>query len=117
MVIVNYVVRNGRQCVRYFLDSLKRQTYKDFEVNIWDNNSNDNTKEIVKSEYPEFRLHASTENIGVWAAMEKLINQQTGKYIICMTDIILKDDFIEKAVAVMESDPKIGALQAKIYQM
>lgn len=116
-VTVNYIVCNGEKYIRYFLDSLKNQTYKDFKVNVWDNNSTDNTREIVKSEYPEFNLIESPENIGVWAAFEKLASQDDSKYIICMTDVILKEDFIEKAIAAMEQDPQIGGLQAKIYQM
>jgi len=129
IITVNYVVRNGGQYVRFFLDSLKKQTFKDFEVHVWDNNSDDDTREIIKNEYPEFKLHESKENIGVWAAFEKLVHLEAklpsedvlgslaSKYVICMTDVILKEDFIEKAIAVMEKEPQAGALQAKIYQM
>ena len=117
IITVNYVVRNGEKYIRYFLDSLKKQTYQSFEVYIWDNNSTDRTPEIIKNEYPQFKLHESSENIGFWAGQEKLINQTDSKYIICLSDIILKVNFIEKAVRVMEANPDCGALQAKIYQM
>ncbi len=117
MVVLNFVIRNGEKHLRLFLNSIKNQTYTDFAVNIWDNNSTDKTREIIKTEYPDFKLHESSENIGVWSAMEKLINHQNYKYIICMTDIILKNDFIEKSVKIMEQNSDCGALQAKIYQM
>ena len=118
-----YIVRNGGKYIRFFLNSLKNQTLRqssgqaDFEVIIWDNNSTDNTREIIKKEYPEFKLHESSENIGVWAAFEKFLETSTSKYIMCMTDIILKVNFIEKALEIMEANPGCGALQAKIYQM
>ena len=127
MITVNYIVRNDEKRVRLFLNSLKNQTYKDFKINIWDNNSSDNTREIVKTEYPGLNLHESTENIGVWAAFEKLCAIEAkplyrgfasiaSRYVICMTDVILKEDFIEKAEEIMEQNPDAGALQAKIYQ-
>lgn len=137
VITVNYIVRNSEKYIRYFLNSLKNQTYpaqsnpadrqqkgqtlsgagKYFKVNVWDNNSTDSTREIVKNEYPEFNLLESPDNIGVWAAFEKLVNEDDSKYIICLTDVILKEDFIEKAVNIMEQNPNSGSLQAKIYQM
>jgi len=118
MITINYAVKNGGKYIRYFLDSLKTQTYKNFRVNIWDNDSDDDTKEIVRSAYPEFNLIENPENIGFWAAMEQMINEdKDSKYIICMTDVILKDDFLENVAAVMDNDPDCGALQAKVYRM
>lgn len=123
------MVRNGGKYIRFFLDSLKNQTCRDFEVHILDNNSTDDTREIIKKEYPEFILYENQENIGAWAGFEKLINLEinlgvellnrssTPKYIVCMTDVILKEDFLEKALAIMEANPDCGALQAKVYQM
>ena len=116
-ISIIYVVRNGGKYIRLFLDSLKKQTYKDFCLHVWDNNSTDDTREIIKKEYPEFKLFESPENIGVWAAFEKLLRSSTPKYVVCMTDVILKEDFLEKAVEVMEKNPDCGAVQGKIYQM
>src|SRR3989344_367498 len=123
MITVNYIVRNGERDIRLFLDSLKNQTLQQssgqasFKVNVWDNNSSDSTPDIVRKEYPEFELHESKENIGVWAAFEKLVNADKGsKYVICMNDVILDKDFLEKAINLMEQNPDAGALQAKIYQ-
>ena len=100
------------------MDSLKKQTYQNLEVNVLDNNSDDNTAEIIQKEYSQFNLIRNKDNIGFWAGQEKLINEYSnGDYIICMSDVILKEDFIEKAVEVMEENPDCGAVQAKVYQM
>lgn len=117
LISVNYVVRNGGKYIHYFLNSIKNQTYRDFEVHVLDNNSDDDTREIIRQKYPEFNLHESSENIGAWAGFEKLLGNSTSKYIICMTDVILKENFLEKAVVILENNPDCGALQAKVYQM
>lgn len=125
LITVNYVVRNGEKYIRLFLDSLKNQTFKNFQVHILDNNSTDNTRKIIKEEYSEFILHENKENIGAWAGFEKLLNSKvellgissTSEYVVFMTDVILKEDFLEKAVEIMEANSDYGALQAKVYQM
>ena len=78
-----------------FVASLKAQTYTNIETNILD------TRE---------------DNIGFWAGQEKLLAQSHGKYIICMSDVILDKDFIKNAVEILERDDQIGAVQAKILQ-
>lgn len=93
LISVNLVFHKDKSFFKPQLDSLSVQTYKNFEINIWDNQKN---------------------NIGFWAGQEKLLGQSNGKYIICMSDVILDKDFIKNAVDVMERDEKIGALQAKI---
>src|SRR3989338_1252840 len=116
-VTINLAVRNGAKFIRHTLNSVKSQTYGNMEINVFDNNSNDETVEIVTTEFPEYKLTRSGENIGIWAAQEKLFDISNGKYIGALTDVILDPYFIENAVSIMEYDDKIGAVQAKIYQM
>ena len=116
-VTIILAVRNGAKFIRHTLNSVKSQTYGNMEINVFDNNSNDETVEIVTTEFPEYKLTRSGENIGIWAAQEKLFDISNGKYIVALTDVILDPYFIENAVSIMEYDDKIGAVQAKIYQM
>lgn len=116
-VSINMVVHNGEGFIRYSLDSLEKQTFRDFEVNILDNASNDDTRKIIKQKYPQFNLIENDENIGFWAGQDKLLAQSGGEYILAMTDVVLKEDFLEKAVLAMEKDKSIGALEPKIYQV
>jgi len=41
------VVLNGEKYIRHCLNSLKKQTYDNLEINILDNGSTDKTKEII----------------------------------------------------------------------
>lgn len=117
LVTINLVVLNGEKYIRHCLNTVKAQTYENIEVNILDNNSNDKTKAIIKSEFPQFNLIEKNENLGLGGGMEELIKHTNGKYKVALcVDVLLNADFIEKAVAVMEEKPKIGALQAKIMR-
>ncbi len=115
-VSVNIVVYNGARYIRHCLSALKKQDYGYFEVNILDNKSTDETAMIIKREFPEFRLIKNNVNLGPWVGWELLYKQTEGKYIIFLSvDVILVEDFITRAVETLESDLKIGGVQAKIY--
>lgn len=72
---------NGKRFLKGCLDSLKCQTFKDFEVIIVDNNSHDDSVSFVKENYPDVgiielasnRGFAGGVNEGIKAAKEDLI--------------------------------------------
>src|SRR5205807_1753411 len=57
LVTINLVVMNGEKYLRHCLDSILQQSYghQNIEVNIWDNNSTDSTKEIIKEYEARFQ--------------------------------------------------------------
>src|SRR3989344_2993828 len=117
LVTINLVVLNGKKYVRHCLKAVQEQTYRNLEINIFDNSSTDGTKEIVREEFPQFNLIESTKNLGTWPGQEKAIESSRGKYIVALSvDVLMHPTAIEKAVEILEKDEKIGALQAKIYQ-
>jgi GT2 family glycosyltransferase len=117
LVTINLIVWNGEKYIRHCLDAVKAQTYENIEVNILDNNSQDKTKEIIKSEYSEFNLVEKEKNIGLGGGMEELLERTNGKYkVFLCVDVLMNPDFVEVAVDTMEKNPKVGALQAKIMR-
>jgi GT2 family glycosyltransferase len=113
---INLVVFNGEKYIRQCLNAIKQQTYRDFEVNIFDNNSSDDTREIVKEEYSEFNLIESPVNLGTWPGHEEALKYSKGEYIVAISvDIILDAKFVEETVKVLNKDPQIGGVEAKIY--
>ena len=117
LVSISLVVRNGEKYIRDCLRSVKDQTHDNLELTVWDNNSGDRTKEIIKKEFPEFRLIEHRENIGFGPAQNRCLEITKGEYVLGLcVDVALNENFVAKAVEVMKSDKKIGALQAKIYK-
>ncbi len=116
LVSINLVIYNGEKYIRHCLDSIKQQTYGNIEVNIFDNNSSDGTKEIIKEEYSQFNLIESPKNLGMWPGQEELLKYSRGEYIVSISvDIILNKNFVEEAIKALEKNPKIGGAEAKIY--
>lgn len=104
-------VYNGSNYIENAIKSILKQSYKDFIVIISDNNSKDNTVEIIKKYlYDErVKLVSRPENIGMIGngnACLKLINT---KYFmgICHDDYFYDDRALEKGVQILESMPDI----------
>jgi len=127
LVTINLVVLNGEKYIRYFLDSLEKQTspHDKIQLNILDNGSSDNTKSIIATynqqlttnNFAKFFLLESKKNLGMWPGQEELLKYADGEYVIATAvDIILDKDFIKNSIEAMEKDKKTGALQAKIYR-
>lgn len=118
LVSVNLVVRNGEKYLRGCLSAVLNQTYENLELTVFDNDSTDKTKEIVRKEFPRFRLVENKENYNFGTGQNRCAKLTKGKYILGLcVDVFLDKDFVKNAVAAMEADEKIGALQAKIYKM
>ena len=64
IIIVNW---NGRDFLGPCLDSVRQQTWRDFEIIVVDNGSTDDSVELLRSEYPESLVVQSAHNGGfIW---------------------------------------------------
>ncbi len=116
-------VRDGAYYLEYCLNSLLNQTYQNFEIIIFDNNSTDDTLKKTKFYQRKFEQKGicfqtieSSKNYFVGGAFNRAFSKTTGKYIMLLcVDVILKDDFLEQALNVFKTKPKFAAIQAKVY--
>jgi len=96
------------------IDSVKAQTYENVELIIINDGSDDlATCEILKSVAEADRLVRliATDHIRPAAARNAGIEAASGKYILPLdADDKIDPSYIEKAVQVMESNEKIGAV-------
>jgi GT2 family glycosyltransferase len=98
------------------------QTYKNVEVLIVDNGSTDNTLKIISKfvshSYIGIELIKNKKNLGFAQGHNIGIEKSRGEFIVCLNqDLILDKDFIKEIVKTFEKNPKIGSVQAKIYQL
>lgn len=88
-------IYNVEKYIRKSLDSIKAQTFTDFEVLCVDDCGTDNSIKIV-NEYckkdSRFKIIKMEKNSGVSAARNAALNIATGKYIV----FVDPDDWIEK---------------------
>jgi GT2 family glycosyltransferase len=115
---VNLLTQNGRKFVRNCLDAIFLQGYRPLEILIMDNDSTDGTGEFIEQHYPSVRLIKNKKNIGFGAGYNELIKQSRGEFVLCINqDTVLDKKIIENAVRVFLQDPKIGAIQTKVFQL
>ncbi len=86
------------------LESIRAQTYQDYEIVIVDDGSTDGTEEMI-SQLPYKVTYSRQENAGVAAASNRLIDLARGQYIAFVhSDDVLMPDAIERMVRVMKAE-------------
>jgi glycosyltransferase involved in cell wall biosynthesis len=95
---------NRKDYLKETLDSILVQTYKDYEIVIVDDGSNDGTEDMLKQLGFPVTYHWQ-ENGGDAAARNKLIELARGQYISFIdSDDLLLPDAIEKLVRIMQTE-------------
>ncbi|MCP4520107.1 MAG: glycosyltransferase [Cytophagales bacterium] len=113
VIIVNYNV-----C--YFLEQALKSVFeasKNLEVEVFvvDNDSKDNSVELVKEKFPQVKLIANKDNVGFSKANNQAIREATGEYILLLNpDTVIEEDTLEKCCQFMDERPKAGALGVKM---
>lgn len=117
-VSIGMPVYNGENFVRYAIDSILNQTYKDFELIIIDNASQDRTREICEhyaSGDKRVRYSRNRENIGAAPNYNKTFYQSKGIYFKWMAhDDVLAPEFLEEAVDILDRNHDVIAVQSEV---
>ena len=91
------------------INCILSQTYKDFELIIYDDGSSDSTIEILESYNDERLSYVSFENQGPPAPLNYIYKKAKGDFIIILHDHdIFSDVLIENCVKVLEENPQAG---------
>ena len=113
VVIVNYNVR-------YFLEQAllavrKAATGLPIEVFVVDNNSVDDSVQMVKDKFPEVKLIANTSNPGFSIANNQAIRESSGKYVLLLNpDTVVEEDTFRICLEFMDQHPDAGGLGVKM---
>lgn len=106
VLIVNY---NGGAYLQAALDSLRRQTFTDFEVIVVDNASSDGSVESIRSEgLPAFTLIQSEENLGFAAGNNLAAQGARGTWLALLNpDAVAEPDWLDQVKAGIHLYPEI----------
>ncbi|KUL03005.1 MAG: Glycosyl transferase, family 2 [Methanoculleus marisnigri] len=112
VVIPNY---NGRRYLDRCLSSLSAQTFKDFEVILVDNGSDDGSSEYVERAFPEVRVVRNKKNLGFAGGVNTGIRLAGGEYILTLNnDTIADRDLLRSFAEAMDSDERVGMCASKM---
>jgi glycosyltransferase involved in cell wall biosynthesis len=100
-------VYNGEQFIKEALDSILRQTYRDFELVISDNASTDSTQEICEvyaAQDQRIRYYRNKQNYGAAENYNRVFKLSTGEYFKWAShDDLCAAEFLDKCVRVLEN--------------
>lgn len=103
-------VYNGAAHIRECLDSILRQTFRDFEVLIVDDGSTDDTCDIILS-YDDSRIRLIRNRHDYIASSNLLFAKARGKYIARMdSDDLMMADRLRLQYEYMEAHPDMDAV-------
>lgn len=85
------------------------------EIIVIDNNSRDNSVEMVETKFPEVKVIVNLKNTGFATANNQGIEIAQGEYILFLNpDTVVREDTLEKVIAFMEANPTVGGLGVKM---
>ncbi|MCG2431776.1 glycosyltransferase family 2 protein [Aequorivita xiaoshiensis] len=109
VVILNYNVR-------YFLEQCILSVEKaieniDAEIIVIDNDSKDDSCEMVKTQFPNITLIRNKENVGFSKANNQAVSVAKGEYVCILNpDTVVAEDTLVNAIHYSENVENIGAL-------
>ncbi len=113
VVIVSH---NNKGILPRNLDALKKQSYKNFDVFIVDNDSNDGTEEFIRKNYPE--INFVSLSAGVSEKRNFAIKNSKAEYIITLdSDAVMTKDWVKRAVEYMDEHKNVGICCGKLIGM
>ena len=108
---------NGKKFLAECIDSLKAQTFNDFETILVDNGSTDGSQEFVAGRYGDsIRVIRSSKNLGYTGGNNIGIRSARGRYIVLLNnDTKVEPTWLEELVKGIGPDPRVGMWASKIY--
>ena len=132
---LHLVTYNGAKYLPYLFESLRTQTFQDWEMIVVENGSSDETLQVAKKEVESLgrphRLLVNTENKGftgghnqafnLKAQTSSLPSRMEGSRLapyVCLVnqDMMLAPDYLERLMEFMEGNPEAAAAQGALFR-
>ena len=108
LVSILIPVYNRENLIEETVQSALNQTYKNIEIIVVDNQSTDNTWEILQklaSQYERIKIFQNERNIGPVRNWKRCIDEANGEYgKILWSDDLIAPQFLEKTVPYLENE-------------
>jgi GT2 family glycosyltransferase len=115
-VLVTMVTYNSGPRLQPSLASLKAQSFRDMVVAIWDNDSHDETLDIL-AKTDIGNVSFCNRNIGFCAGQNRLIDSCESEFVLALNpDIVLDPEFVSTLVSALDHHPEVGAATGKLWR-
>lgn len=118
-VILGYIRKKNEPILIDCIKSLKEQTYKDFDIYIYDNSTEEDSLTDLKNAFPEVIIQKNAKNLGFAggnnSVLRKIIEPGQYEYAVLLNDDTKPDkNWLNNLIKTAESDQKIGAVTSKL---
>ena len=111
-------VRNGANYIRECIESITMQTYPNWSLTVSDNQSTDDTEEIVASFLSDSRITWARQatNVGLIGNFNSCIDRATADFyaVLAHDDKYFAADALEKSLALLQSDASLCAVYSNV---
>ena len=111
-------VRNGANYIRECIESIIMQTYPSWSLTVSDNQSTDDTEEIVASFLSDSRITWARQatNVGLIGNFNSCIDRASADFyaVLAHDDKYFAADALEKSLAILQSDASLCAVYSNV---
>jgi len=112
IIIINY---KTPALITRCLESIEDCNFKDLEVIIIDNNSQDNSEDFITKQFPKIKWISNSYNAGFGRANNIGVAEAKGEFILLLnSDMLLQKDTLHKSLNILLNDAAIGALGCRL---
>lgn len=106
---------NGKHFLGSCLYALERQTYRNLEVIVADNASDDGSQDFIRQNYPSVKLIQLPDNRGFTGACNAGIEASEGAYAALLNnDTEVDSNWVAAVVRAFEQHPEVGIVASKM---
>jgi GT2 family glycosyltransferase len=111
-LVVNH---NGRHLLEIVLPSLAAQTYRPLEIVVVDDASGDDSLAYLAERWPDVRVVAGTENVGVAATFNHAVQAAQTEYVALLNnDLELAPDCLAELARTLDENADAAVVAAKL---
>ncbi len=109
---------NAKSFIGDCLNSLRKQTYKEFEIMVVENGSTDGSADFLEKNYPEVIILQQSRNLGFAGGVNVGIKESDAEYVVLLNnDASVHKDWLKYLVEAADSNMKAGSVTSKILQV
>lgn len=118
---VHLVTYNGSKYISYLFKSLREQTFRGWELLVIDNNSTDDTVELIQRELINFpvpsRVIVNDKNVGFATGHNQALRETRDAYFLILNqDLYLMPDCLQKLADFMATHPQAAAAAPRLMR-
>lgn len=115
-LIISIVNANNSNLLKECLTSIHTHTHRiSFEIIVIDNASEDDSVKMMEEKFPQVKIIKNTTRFGFAKNHNQVLKNISARYVVILNeDTILLNDALDKMVAFLEENPKVGIVGPKV---